>query len=365
MSSGNSNLLWNKNVNLEKEDKSSLIINTQMSSQVSPMKSKRYDHFTSLSNANNMDIYSKNTTNLNVINDLINETSPMKIDKSKKDGSNERSNKEKGAKDVDPISRIEDTKDFGLEIVSRRKKKVDQNITDKPFSFKEDQKGSNSSINKNIKDGNHNVASKYFSNEGSDQYGSNPKEKTSYEININDKGIPGLINQTQGNINPNIANTIKQTKNFDKQLEDELKNIKFQHTPMQVKNTVDVAPKEYESRRKKNQNLLNNCYGSNKDDTFNTANNLNLVPSPRPKNINIANISQMQTTSNNAFTNSTKFPNFQADSNPSSIFGKDGVSRRTKQKEDMLGSSYNPSVSTLGGSLNENYKIPRKNMSDK
>jgi hypothetical protein len=146
---------------------------------------------------------------------------------------------------------------------------------------------------------------------------------------------------------------------------------------MQTKNTYEIGPKAYESRRKKNQNINNVFEGSSSTGTTSNTNASNVTnikddflgygnsitnqvknPSPRLKDLNkdINTYGNIGLT-NNPFANSTKFSSFQTDtSNPSSIFGKDGSRRPNKLREEINSNNLNSGVI---GTLGDSYKNAR------
>lgn len=93
-----------------------------------------------------------------------------------------------------------------------------------------------------------------------------------------------------------------------------------------------------------NNNLITNGYASS-----------SINPSPRVKDMydikdSFGNL--------NYFSGSTKFGNFQPESNPASIFGKEGSRRTNKNKDEAVSN-------VLVGGFNESLKNQRKNLIDK
>ena len=266
----------------------------------SPLKTKTFEGVGSKFDNDqlfNRAVLKKNTINMNVINHII-ESSPIK--------DNEKSSPDK------KVSNKVDKEDFGLGIVSRRKKNTEgENLAFQNTFYP--YQGSNNSVVSNNK-------------------GSNEKI-----------GIDKKLNE----LSYKPSNSIKQNKNFEKQIEDELKNINLQQTPSHSKNIFDVGNKEYESRRRKNQNNINSLVNTNfnvknnhslgKDDFQQNSNSLGIGnynsngpinASPRVKNTEIFSNS-IKTT--NPFN--SKLTPFQPETNSTSIIGKDGSRRAGKNRE--------------------------------
>jgi hypothetical protein len=133
---------------------------------------------------NNKDFHHQNTTKYNVLNDIINNASPVKKEKDGiKVSSLERDKHEKVSKEKETNSMGEDSKEYGIGIVGSRRKKntLEVNSTDekKPFYstfYHNSSHGGSSSLTANTRDNHLNLKDyKNTNNETIEhQYGSNP-----------------------------------------------------------------------------------------------------------------------------------------------------------------------------------------------
>ena len=167
----------------------------------------------------------------------------------------------------------------------------------------------------------------------------------SFEKNEKEKG-----NDLQKFLDSKIPNTIKQTKNFDKQIEEELKTLSS-HTPFQTKNNNSIFAEsqkspiffEYESRRKKNAQMFL-VPNTNKED-FGKSPRIKENIDPFNKEPTIHSNSKFSALINNNTSNNNssinKFSGFQVESSGPSVFGKE--SRRANKINEPNFTQYNES----------------------